>query len=164
MKARLLFVLAVIVVGGAYARTLRATPSSGFSATTLATARFDEIDLNASTLPTPFWQAKLKTKGLSDLYVQSNLWTPGGTTGWHTHPGPSLITVTSGAVTTYEGDDPSCTPHVYLAGAGFIDPGDGHVHIIRNEGAVDARTVAVQLVPAAAARRIDVPAPGNCAF
>ena len=47
-----------------------------------------------------------KTKGASDLYVQSNVWAPGGTTGWHTHPGHSLIIVTAGTVTAYDGDDP----------------------------------------------------------
>src|SRR5207249_322037 len=122
------------------------------------------------TLPANFWQARLKTEGLSDVYVQSNVWTaatatsPGGTTGWHTHPGHSLILVTAGTVTAYEGDDPSCTPHTYSEGMGFVDPGGDHVHVLRNEGRVEARTVAVQLIPAAARRRIDVPAPGNCPF
>ena len=38
-------------------------------------------------------------------------------------------------------------------------------HLVRNEGSVDAVTVAVQIIPAGAARRIDiVPAPGNCPF
>jgi hypothetical protein len=58
----------------------------------------------------------------------------GGTTGWHTHPGHSLIIVTAGAVTAYEGNDPSCKPTVYTVGMGFVDPGGGHVHNIRNEG------------------------------
>jgi hypothetical protein len=47
---------------------------------------------------------------------------------------------------------------------GFVDPGGGHVHIIRNEGAVEARTIAVQTIPADAVRRVDVDAPGNCPF
>jgi len=38
------------------------------------------------------------------------------------------------------------------------------VHVIRNEGQVEARTITVQLVPAGAVRRIDAPAPGNCEF
>ena len=111
-----------------------------------------------------FWQSKLQTKGLSDVYVQSNVWTPGGSTGWHTHPGPSLIIVTAGTVTAYDGDDPACTPTVYSQGMGLVDAGGGHVHILRNEGSIEARTIAVQLIPAAAARRIDAPAPGNCPF
>jgi hypothetical protein len=47
---------------------------------------------------------------------------------------------------------------------GFVDPGGGHVHVLRNEGPIEARTIAVQLIPAAAVRRIDAPAPGNCPF
>ena len=112
----------------------------------------------------PHWQAKINTKGRSDLYVQSNVWAPGGTTGWHTHPGPSLIIVTAGAVTAYDGDDPTCTPHVYSQGMGFVDPGGTHVHVLRNEGNVEASTIAVQLVPTAAIRRIDAADPGNCPF
>ena len=57
-----------------------------------------------------------------------------------------------------------CKPHVYTQGMGFVDPGGDHVHIIRNEGTVEASTVAVQLIPAGQPRRIDVADPGNCDF
>ena len=156
--------LAVIVGAGAYASTLLATPSSGFTGATLAVARFDEIDVESPTNQANPWQAKLKTKGLSEVYVQNNTWTPGGSTGWHTHPGHSLILVTEGTVTGYDGHDPACKPHVYSVGMGFVDPGGGHVHLLRNEGSGVARTIAVQTIPAGAVRRIDAPAPGNCAF
>jgi len=164
--SRLNWLTAAMVVGAAvYAGPAMATPAVGFTSTTLATATYEEIDVKASSHPEGEWQAKLKTHGASDLYVQSNLWVPGGTSGWHTHPGFSLITVTSGTVTAYHGDDPTCTPHVYTAGMGFIDRGGDHVHLIRNEGAVEARSITVQLIPDGAARRIDVtPAPGNCGF
>ena len=49
-------------------------------------------------------------------------------------------------------------------GMGFVDPGGDHVHLLRNEGSTDGATIAVQLIPAAATRRIDVPDPGNCPF
>ena len=110
------------------------------------------------------WLSRQKTKGLSDVYVQSNVWAPGGSTGWHTHPGHSLIIVTAGTVTNYEGHDPDCKPHVYKTGMAFVDPGGDHVHTIRNEGIVEAKTIAVQFIPADAARRIDVADPGNCHF
>jgi uncharacterized cupin superfamily protein len=165
MRRRLLWLTGGVVLGAAaYAGVALATPSAGFVSTTLATGRFEEIDVHNMTLPANFWQAKLKTQGLSDLYVQSNVWAPGGTSGWHTHPGHSLITVTAGTVTAYEGDDPSCTPHVYTPGMGFVDHGGDHVHVLRNEGEVEARTITVQLIPAAATRRIDAPDPGNCTF
>jgi hypothetical protein len=47
---------------------------------------------------------------------------------------------------------------------GFVDAGGDHVHVIRNEGAVEARTITIQVVPAGAVRRVDVPDPGHCGF
>ena len=165
MRRKLTWFLGSAILGVAvYASTLLATPSSGFTGTTIAVARFGEIDVDNFTIPANRWQARLKTHGESDVYVQSNVWAAGGTTGWHTHPGHSLIIVTAGTITAYEGDDPTCTPRVYSQGMGFVDPGGHHVHVLRNEGSIEARTTTVQLIPAAAARRIDVPAPGNCPF
>jgi len=156
-----------------YLAKAHATPAAGFSGTTLAVGRFGDIDINNHQIPskpqnvpgpaTP-WLSFQKTKGLSDVYVQNNVWQPGGSTGWHTHPGHSLIIVTAGEVTAYEGDDTSCTPHTYTVGQGFVDEGGDHIHIIRNEGLVEARTVAVQVIPANAVRRIDKPASSNCSF
>jgi len=37
--------------------------------------------------------------------------------GRHSHPGGSLINVTAGIVTDYEGRDPRCKPHVYTTGS-----------------------------------------------
>jgi len=163
----------LVLVAALCAGSIRATPPSGFSGTTIAMGRFGDITVKLRAfLPEnagqeeeeSFWASIQKTRGDSDLYVQNNVWAPGGTTGWHSHPGHSLIIVTSGAVTAYEGDDPSCTPHVYTVGMGFVDPGGAHVHVLRNEGSVEARTVAVQLIPAGATRRIDAAAPFGCGF
>jgi quercetin dioxygenase-like cupin family protein len=155
---------AVVLAGCVYAATVQATPASQFVGTTVALGRFSEIDVNLHTIPADIWQSRQKTKGASDVYVQSNVWQPGGTTGWHSHPGHSLIIVTAGTVTDYEGSDANCTPHVYTVGQGFVDEGGDHVHMIRNEGAVEARTYTVQLIPAGATRRIDAPAAVNCSF
>jgi len=153
------------------AGSVQATPAAGFRGTTLALGRFGDIDvLNHTPLANlkkdkkSFWMSWQKTKGASDLYVQSNVWDPGGSTGWHTHPGHSLIVVTAGTVTAYEGDDPDCKPPVYTEGMGFVDPGGDHVHILRNEGTVPASTIAVQLIQAGATRRVDAPSPGTCPF
>jgi len=89
-----------------------ATPAVGFVGTTVAMGRFGNIDV-LNTLITPegsIWLSLKKTLGLSDVYVQNNVWDPGGTTGWHTHPGASLIIVTAGTVTAYEGHDPTASP------------------------------------------------------
>jgi quercetin dioxygenase-like cupin family protein len=178
MRMKLMFVLslgALLVSLIGYVGTVWATPASGFSSTTVAVGRFSDIDVNnLSFFPESapgnkhpgknLWLSLQKTKGPSDLYVQNNLWTPGGSSGWHTHPGHSLITVTAGTVTSYEADDPSCTPHEYTVGQGFADPGGDHVHLLRNEGLVDARTITIQLLPAGATRRIDAAASPHCPF
>ena len=160
----ILFIAATLVAMLYDSRTVLATPAEGFVGTTIAVGRFGEIDVKNHAIPASIWQSRQKTQGSSDVFVQSNVWQPGGSTGWHTHPGHSLIIVTAGTVTAYEGDDPECKPTVYTMGMGFVDPGGNHVHNIRNEGSVEASTVAVQLIPAGAGRRIDAENPGNCPF
>ena len=163
---------AAIGVAVLYTGIAWATPAIGFVSTTVAMGRFEQFDVFNNLVPpqgaeqhgSSVWLSLQKTKGLSDLYVQSNVWQPGGTSGWHTHPGHSLITVVEGTVTAYEGDDPDCKPKVYEKGMGFVDPGDGHVHNLRNEGSVEARTITVQLLPAGAPRRIDAEGPKQCSF
>jgi quercetin dioxygenase-like cupin family protein len=152
-------------------RSVSATPAEGYQSTSLAVGRFGDIDVSSFLPPgtrtdanEQLWSSLQQTKGSSDVYVQSNVWAPGGSTGWHSHPGYSLIIVTAGTVTNYEGHDPACKPHVYKKGAGFVDPGGDHVHILRNEGAIEAKTIAVQFIPQDASRRIEVTDPGNCHF
>jgi len=137
-----------------------ATPDSMITTSTVSLGRFDGIDVK--TGDGDAHRVRIKTTGASDVYVVTNTIAPGGRTGWHTHPGPSLITVKAGTATVYEGDDPTCTPRVYPAGSGFIDQGDGHVHRLCNEASVDLVTVAVQIVRAGAERQINAPDPGHC--
>jgi quercetin dioxygenase-like cupin family protein len=108
-----------------------------------------------------FWQARLDTKGISDVYMLQNTIMPGATFGWHSHPGPSLVIVKSGTATFHMADDPTCSPHVVNAGSGFVDSGHD-THVVRNEGSVDLVTLVVSIVPAGFSRRIDEPAPANC--
>ena len=110
--------------------TTALTPTTGTS--------FGEIDVKTHTIPADIWQLREKTKGLSDGYVVDNKIASGGTTGWHRHPGPSLIFVINGTVTDYEGDDPTCTGHAYSAGQGFVDSGEG-AHTLRKRAAFRPR-------------------------
>jgi len=150
-----------------------ATPAVGFTATTIMSGPFGRIDISGKPIipdssendrRAKAWLSLQKTTGPSDLYVQSNVWQPGGSTGWHIHPGHSLIIVAAGTVTEYEGPDLDCKPHVYTKGMTFVDPHGDHAHIIRNEGDAVAQTFAIQLIPAGVARRIDFVDPGNCHF
>jgi quercetin dioxygenase-like cupin family protein len=163
VKSKLALAVLVAFVGLAvYAANVLATPGSGFTPAQQWKGVFDQIDVQSVDMPRHL--VKLKTKGTSDVYVTRNAIAVGGHSGWHTHPGPSLILVTAGEITAYDGDDPSCTPTRYRAGEGFVDQGGDHVHLLRNETDAPAETVAIQFLPKDATRRIDAPAPGNCPF
>lgn len=101
-----------------------------------------------------------------DTVMQQITLSPLGHTGWHSHPGPAIALIKSGALTLYSGDDPACAGRTYTAGQAFIDSGQGHVHIARNESNTDTAEVWVTYldVPPGASPRNDVPRPGNCSF
>lgn len=154
----------------------RATTASGFTSTSLVTsftptfAQFQvfnhltkkDLQQIAPGYPDSTWTASENTQGPSDLYLQSNVWKAGGTTGWHRHPGFSLIVITSGTVVQYHAD---CVPQVYGPGtpngATLIDSGDDE-HLVRNEDGNGATGYTVQLVAHSAPRRIDELAPDTC--
>jgi hypothetical protein len=138
-----------------------ATPSFGITQVTIAQALYGHIKADVHRRG---WNASLKVKGVSDVVVRSNSAIPGGYTGWHSHPGVSIVSVTQGAVWNYHADDPTCTPTIITAGQGFVEAGEDDVHILRNEGAVEARWTTTAIVPANSPSRIDQPAPGNCQF
>lgn len=159
LKLTFAFLIAMFAVL-AYVGNVLATTPSGVTSTVFAVGQFDEID--AMTLSSK-WQVRIDTKGQTDLHVLENRIAPGGTFGWHSHPGPSLVIVKAGALTLYRGDDPSCTPQVIEAGSGFVDEG-GDVHLVRNEGSVETVVYVTSFTPVGATRRIDEPSPGNCPF
>jgi quercetin dioxygenase-like cupin family protein len=165
-RRRILAATGIAAVGALVATALivvpaLATPPSGVTLTPLApVAQFDEIKEHAMTGQ---WMAKIETKGVSDLHVNEVTIQPGGTLGWHYHPGSSFVIVKSGTATFYMGDDPSCTPHVIPTGGTLFEPAN-MVHIVKNEGSVPLVNVVIQLVPNGAPRLVSVPSPGNCPF
>lgn len=136
-------------------------PAPGVTTTILAKSTIGALNINARTDPANDWSARLQTRGDTDAYVVDNKFLPGSDTGWHSHPGPSLIFVVAGTVTNYT-SDANCGPHTYAAGSSFIDNGGTDSHLLRNEGTIAAETIAVQLLPNGSARRIDEPVPENC--
>jgi quercetin dioxygenase-like cupin family protein len=163
LRRAILFVVLTLGVAGLTAVPARATAVCGVVTDTLAVGHYPSGLLNLMCKDAlRGWDLKLKVKGDSDVYVTRHTFPVGAHTGWHTHPGPSLITVIAGALTVYEADDPTCTPTVYHAGESFTDIGCGDVHLVRNEGTETAMDVAVQIVPAGAPRRIEADQPANC--
>ena len=169
MRTRLFFSLAVGLLAAVAANGLvQATPGIGITSTVFAVGQFDDIDTTTLTdtdpgAETSFWQARIRTKGSTSVHLIENRIAPGGTFGWHSHPGPSLVVVKSGALTLYLADDPTCTGRVVPAGSGFVDNG-GDVHVVRNEGTMETIVYVTSLVPEGFGRRIDEPAPAHCGF
>jgi quercetin dioxygenase-like cupin family protein len=155
-KTPMLLVVALLSLGVGNALS---TPPSGVTTEAIGSGPFEEMDVHMKTRQ---WKVNLDTKGPSDLNIVRNTVIPGGTFGWHTHPGPCFVMVLAGAATVYEGDDPTCTPEVVPAGSSFVDSPGPFGHLVRNEGAVDLVVVVARLVPHGAPIRIDVPNPGYC--
>jgi quercetin dioxygenase-like cupin family protein len=169
IRSRWLLATSGALVAGAvtlvnWAPTALATPGSGFASDpTRALVESLRIISNPGPDGTNA-KVRLFVDEPSDLYVVGNTVAPGGYSGWHTHPGPSVVLVKTGTATVYDGNDPTCTPTRYPAGTAFTDPGNGHVHMVRNEGATTLVLMAFQIIPTGDARRIDAPSPGYCPF
>jgi quercetin dioxygenase-like cupin family protein len=116
-----------------------------------------------SSEPKHGYDVQIKAHDNTDIVTANIEIAPGGSSGWHSHPGPVLVVVKSGTVTFYEGNDPTCSPTVHPAGTSFIEQG-GDVAMARNEGELHFTAVATFFVPAGSATRVDAPNPGNCPF
>jgi quercetin dioxygenase-like cupin family protein len=106
----------------------------------------------------------VKTHGSVDLVTQEIAIGPGGHTGWHSHPGPVLVTVKEGSLRLIYANDASCQGSVYEAGDSFVDRGDENAHIARASpftGVVLWATYFVPGTPGSTAFRIDEADPGT---
>jgi quercetin dioxygenase-like cupin family protein len=81
----------------------------------------------------------VKDKDPSTTVVARFTVQPGAQFPWHTHRGPVVVNVVSGALTYVGAED--CIERVYPAGTAFFDLGHGHVHTAFN--ATDEVTVIV---------------------
>jgi quercetin dioxygenase-like cupin family protein len=86
---------------------------------------------------------------------------PGDTTGWHSHPGPVLVQVVSGAVTLQHADHGRCLSDVIGAGHGFFET-PGAVHDAENRGSSPAILYATFVLPRNAGPEVPAPTPAPC--
>ena len=157
MRIRLLSVLlgaiaavaALVVVSG----SANATPPSGTTTEVVARSTFTSgYMVNVGGI-------KVKIKGPVDVAVVHVTFQPGGTLGWHSHPGATFVMVTSGTVTRVNAD--GCTSDSVSAGQGFFEDPNA-VHVAENKSLAPAETYVTFIVPVGAPLRIDQPAPPNC--
>jgi quercetin dioxygenase-like cupin family protein len=152
MKSSTRIVAGVLVAASVSIGVALATPGFGAVSTLLARG-------------TTFERVNIKTDPheASDIVTAAATVAPGGYSGWHSHPGFVMASVTAGTITLYDGDDPTCTPRFVSAGQAFLEQ-PGHVHFARNEGTVTEQHVATYVVPVGSPTRTDAPNPGNCPF
>ena len=87
---------------------------------------------------------------------------PGGSSGWHSHPGGAIIVLKQGELTRYRSIGSQCEPMVFKAGQAFIER-PGEVDQVVNTGTMPyVLFVTFPRVPVGGSARIDEPDPGTC--
>lgn len=101
---------------------------------------------------------KVKNSGPSDVVVRRIVIDPGGSTGWHYHPGELIAVVNKGTLTRTLQD---CSVQTDAAGQAFVEPGGAqHRHIGRNLGTEPVELYVTYVIPAGAPLSIDAADPG----
>lgn len=135
--------VAVTAVPGA------ATLPSGFTSTILGRGTY----MSHGSLPL--------TQG-KEIVTSKITVTPGGSSGWHSHPGGAIAVVQQGELTLYESVGNHCAITVYTAGQSFIER-PGEVVNAVNTGTNDFIVIGTfPGVPVGGSTRIDHPNPGTC--
>src|ERR687889_1925460 len=129
--------LLAVVVGAALAKNPSGTKATPVTATQLTRATLGKFEAENKGIEVQSQRTS------ADLAIVKVVIEPGGSTGWHHHPGVVLVPVESGTVAEY---DAQCHKSVYKAGKGFVES-ESEVHLVRNEGNVKAVLYATFLVP-----------------
>lgn len=160
MKTKLKLLIGAAAISSAIVGVTWATPIFNLAAPILATGN-DDSDIEArgvfATNDGEF-RARLKTEGPSTIFVQDVAYSPGGHTGWHSHPGVLTIALVAGTVEWY---DANCELKTYNAGDAWTE--GSQLHYFRNVGTVNVHLMVTYIIAKGAASRIDEPAPACAA-
>src|SRR5919204_78441 len=111
MSHKWLLLLLLGVVGTAiYGGIALATPPSGLTQVPLARG----TDLSDGTLP---------LQAGTDVAMAQITVVPGGSSGWHSHPGGAIIVVKQGTLTVYRSLGSQCQTSTYSAGQAYVESG-----------------------------------------
>jgi len=140
---RLLVVSMCAVIVGVIPGAAWATPDSGVTGTVLSKGT------SAGTIA-------VKNRGATDVIVRHIVIAPGGSLGWHYHPGDLITVVHKGTLSRTLQD---CTVVTTPAGQSFVEP-SGRPHLGRNQGTVPVELYVTYVIPAGAPFLIDAADPG----
>jgi mannose-6-phosphate isomerase-like protein (cupin superfamily) len=99
-----------------------------------------------------------------DTVFQQGTLQPGGSTGWHTHPGPAFVAFAQGEGTYYHAEATGCHAMTVTAGTGFSQM-PTETHVLRNLGSVPVVVYTLYVLPHGtpnSAIRTDQPQPSAC--
>src|ERR671936_848249 len=109
MKSKWVWALLVAIVGvGVYVGNVVATPPSGLTNVPLARG----TDVSDGTIPLQVG---------TDVAMAQITVLPGGSSGWHSHPGGAIIVVKQGTLTVYRSLGSQCQTSTYRAGQTFSE-------------------------------------------
>jgi quercetin dioxygenase-like cupin family protein len=98
----------------------------------------------------------------TDIVVAQITVDPGGSSGWHSHPGGAIVVVNEGSLTVYRSIGSQCESTTYSAGQAFVER-PGEVDQVINTGTAPYVVfVTFPRVPQGDSARIDIPDPGTC--
>jgi quercetin dioxygenase-like cupin family protein len=87
---------------------------------------------------------QLRTNGPKATLTARVTLQPGGSLGWHSHPGPVLVTVEEGTFSLSQVENGRCRTRRYGPEDAFVEDG-GRVHLGRNETKQEVRVLATFL-------------------
>jgi len=164
MKRKMKFIFGAVSAACAVAGIAIATPSLGVLYNMILATGTVNQDVHAHShvaLPgsEEGFMAQVETQGAANFIVQDVIFAPGGTTGWHKHPGVLLLSLTadSGSINWY---DANCVKHVYNAGDSWTE--GTTLHDVVNTSSSNAHFVVTYIVAKGVNKRTDEPAP-DCA-
>ena len=87
---------------------------------------------------------------------------PGGSSGWHSHPGGAIIVVKTGTLTVYRSVGSQCQTETYGAGQAFIERPGELDNVLNMSTSPYVLFVTFPNVPPGVSARTDEPNPGTC--
>ena len=166
--------------------TARATPGINFNSTVLARGTVTGFIFGKPTTVTITRKVTIRTKrgvfrrtlkfkvpsintaidctnGCDTAFQQATV-PPGGSSGWHTHPGATFVGIGQGEITYYHVDGGTCHSEKVSAGSGFGQM-PTEVHVGRNESSSNLVIYSLYILPPGTPNsgiRIDQPQPAAC--
>ena len=169
--------------------TASATPGRGFTSTVIARGMFGQnFTFGTPTVAVVKRKIRIKTKSgvvtrtvkikvdsiqraiscepsnPCDTAFQQAMIPPGGSSGWHTHPGATFVAVAQGEGTIYRVIGSECRAEKIGVGTGFAQM-PTELHVVRNEGSVPFVVYTLYVLPRGTPNtgiRVDQPQPAAC--